>query len=411
MKNNLLKTIALALSFSLLGQSFALAQTVDEQHPSLQDVQAQAKQDRNDLAKTKNNKALLAALGGYSVLSTAAVVKLAVDKAHQKTAQNKLTNEIKKFQQENDQLYNAYRQFGHQTNYQKYQLEKSQATIAQQEQTIAELKQSARRDSKKIEGLTISREKQIAKRTAAEQQLAAAKKQMVDLEQVYELRLQTLEDALRQAYSFLDRATFESLAVEANLDKYAALFDKEISSAERTALRASLPEEAWFKAFSKEEQKDFLKVIDEMILHTKSSISREGALFIFSHRFNQHFTPRIGESARYMLGLGRRALTKSGLFILAAGLVLPSIMANAQPAGNLAMANRISGNFELFLDATPEQLQQWNEDPAVYEACVQGAAVLHAVTLLDPQERQELDALVQQPAKVSSRSLHTVKAH
>ena len=249
--------------------------------------------------------------------------------------------------------------------------------------------------------LTESRNLQIARRKALEAEKA-------EMEEMFSLRLQSLSQALQEADRFISMSSYVNPTAEKQLAKYSNLFDESLPKAERTALRAQMETESWFKAFSKEEQKDFLKIIDETLINTESALSREGTLYIFASRSSLFYEQHAGKAANYLRRFGRTLFSKGNLIM--AAILLPtltiSMTANAAPNSNPEMASRIEKNFDLFLNASEQELQKMQQYEDVYEACVQGAAVLHTLTLLDEAETEEVQNLLQ-PARVPARPLRT----
>ncbi len=64
--------------------------------------------------------------------------------------------------------------------------------------------------------------------------------------------------------------------------------------------------------------------------------------------------------------------------------------ATAQTASAQKMADRVNRNFDLFLNATPQELAEMEKDEGVVKVCVQGAEVLHQMSLLDREEQEIL---------------------
>lgn len=374
---NMYKTIAVALSISLLGQNALFAQVQDPKHPPLAQVQAQAKQDRAWLQKYGTP-----ALIGYGTLATAGIVTLALKNRAAHQAEQRARKEFGRIFAKNQDLLASNSRL--------------QEAAVKDARLIVE-------KNKKIEGLKRSRDSQIFRRKQTE---TAARQ----LQEVYELRIATLNEALQEAHHLLDLSTAMDPIAEAQLKKYTSLFDHSTSAAERKALLASIKKEPWFQSFSKAEQQDFLKIINDTMRAASSPLSREGGLRIFADRSAKFFKQHVGPAGRYLRGFGRTLFQKGSLLsvgILLATISIPAITAQASGKTNPNLAKAIEENVGKFLNATPDELQQMEQYEDVYEACVTAAAVLHTLTQLDEEEYKEIEALLPaSPAKKFYKHAH-----
>ena len=50
------------------------------------------------------------------------------------------------------------------------------------------------------------------------------------------------------------------------------------------------------------------------------------------------------------------------------------------------MADRVNTNFDLFLNATPQELAEMEKDPELRKICVQGAEALHLMSNMTEEE-------------------------
>lgn len=431
------KGIALAVIVSLIGQNLLWAAPTDDKKVPLSTVQEQARQDQTWLQRN----GLTTILVSYSALSTFALIKLAISNTTAKKEQTQLLKQQlqKEFGQKIDLQAQNF-QYRIESLYEEANLvqekmqrelneanaradklaEANRAEVSKRkaaERHVADAKKETQAVQKQLDaanarlnGLTKSNEVQVRKRKAAERHIAADKQEIRELEEMFEKRLESLAEQLRISDRFIDEAFVLTPEAERSLNKYSELFNRELSKEERAALRLQLEKEPWLTVFSAEERKDFLKIIDETILSTESALSREGGLYVFANRTNQYLAKHTPMSSKYLLGFGRKLLSRSGLLsvMLLAFMVAPAISAQAKSSN--PKAQRIKQNPSLFLQATPDQLAEFERDPEIYDACVEAAAVLHEMTFLDEDELVEARQLVTEQNTARRHTLATAKA-
>lgn len=403
------KGIALAVAFSLVGQNLLFAAPTDDKKVPLATVQQQAQQDRTWLQEN----GMVVALGTYSALATFAAVEFAISRAAAKKQAKTLQQELNRMEQEYrtnwGQVFNENSQLKKQKFALADEADALSKAVGQKDNQLAILTEQS---NKKIAGITRSRDVQRTKRKAAEKEVSRLSAENQQLKELYELREATMRDAMHTMDFFINNTLSLDAVGEKQLSKYAEMFNRALSEQERVALRGKLETEAWFKAFSKEEQRDFLKIIDEMItLTNRTGMSREGILFSYSARASKYVTKHVTPSSRYLVGIGRKLLSKSSLLSAAILLAFIAAPAFSAQAADSPLAKRITLNPNLFLDATPEDLAQMEQDPAAYEACLDVATTQHVLTLLDQDEQEEVRQVLDQQKATRGHTSRAVSAH
>lgn len=104
----------------------------------------------------------------------------------------------------------------------------------------------------------------------------------------------------------------------------------------------------------------------------------------------------------------RSVLYIKGILKEMKGLVLVGVLValtlHAQDVRAQKMAGRINANFNLFLDATPEELARLEKDDDLRQLCIQGAEALHLMSLLPEEEKKSLkEAFAPAPARTGAQ--------
>ena len=438
----LTKTFTWVVIFSLLAQT-VIAAPPQQNRPSLQDIHAQALQDKSWLER--HHVAVISGISATSVLAIAGLIrnnikvtktanalkqeltqtynKVASLEASNKatTAKNQflqekvtsldlskrqLTEENAALKDESAEVKSANRQLAKENAFLKS--EDFRAIVLNEKEQVL---QENRHLNNKVNGLQKGREVQLAKYQAAEQRRAAAELKAAAVESELSAKVRMLEEELSLTKRFLDGAIRLSPEMEKAVNRYSEMFNNARSAKERTALRKSLEEEVWFKNFAKEDQQLILKTVDETIGNIQHGISRFGNIYLVSARVSQaadrHAAP---QALQFLSGLGRKVLTSKNL--LAAGIMLGLFAATGVTTANAQTskeAQRIESNIDLLLNATPEQLQAWEQDPQMYEACVTAAAVQHSLTQMSGEELAEFNKVFKQ--KKHTQNIPQVQAY
>ena len=100
---------------------------------------------------------------------------------------------------------------------------------------------------------------------------------------------------------------------------------------------------------------------------------------------NMPLYERLIAMCRQMSG-GKNLLTIG--FLVALGMSAHDVKAQN-------MATRININFDLFLNATPEELAEMEKNKEVRDVCVQGAEALHQMSLMSDEEALYMQQSVQ----------------
>lgn len=181
-----------------------------------------------------------------------------------------------------------------------------------------------------------------------------------------------------------------NLPVTANIEKYLVLFEGKISNQTRQQLMSELAKEPWVQALSKTERTEFTNLIHTIAMQngqgTTAGTMTQTWMLVgrAATRANKGYAPLLKNFARHLMK-PRNLLTVSIVLVL--GWAAP---ANAQAQKRAA---RIDANFNLFLNATPQQLADMQKDPIQRQVCIQGAEALH---LLSTMDQEEVHSMVQE---------------
>lgn len=381
----LIKTFTFVLIFSVLAQQAAAVPTGrPEDRIPLKQVQAKALQDKTWLQEHK-----VPILTAVSSVSLFAVAVLAIDNVKKATNNKILKRDLRNATQKS---LEAQIQAGNLK-------EESEILIRNNWNQLSQI------------GLLQKTNKELERKYAASergrntlqknlQQVNHAYNQQRAILKEYEKQIHLLEKQLYLTKNFITKSTAAGLAIEDKINEYAKIFDAEIPLEQRLEIRQTMIQDPFFKNFKKQERKDILRFVDEMSEMLSPEFTAqwtsEGAYHLAPIRIQQYLAKHTSSASRFLLGLGEKIFTKGNL--LSAGLVLglmtlPALQGNAQ---NSALANRIENKFEFFLNASPEQLEEWEQYEDVYEACVRGAAVQNFLTTLSEEELAEYTQALQQ---------------
>ncbi|MBO7237717.1 MAG: hypothetical protein J6U96_00290 [Elusimicrobiaceae bacterium] len=109
--------------------------------------------------------------------------------------------------------------------------------------------------------------------------------------------------------------------------------------------------------------------------------------------------------------LGKKLLSKTNITMALAITIMGVAAAYAQPTDE-ALANRLTQNISLFLNATPEELKQIAQDPQAAQTCQDIAQTLHEWATLAELDQNDLQDLQKKLTKKEiTKSLQTVKAY
>ena len=398
----LTKCLSYVLIFSLLAQSAIATPVTDspQPRPSLAELQAQAQQDNSWLKEHR-----LHILEGVSAASIFAVAYLAVRNIQQKKQLKITKKELKKVKK---QLSN--------TDASRQRLNERVQTMAHEDDDILQLVGEQRAKIEKLEGanqrltnqnraletqrngLRRGYDVQSAKRTAAENEIVNLKANMSNMQELFEQQISQLRDDFFLSTNYISRSGNLSPTLEKEIERYSEMFNSQLSKRERFQIWREMKHSPVFKSFSKEEQKEILEIVNFLWRHTGSPLAREGSLYVLTSRTGDFLTKHATPAARFLQGLNGKIFRKGNL--LTAGLLiglglLPAIDGNAK---NLDVISDIDFDFEnRFLQATPEELKEWEKDENVYEVCARGVAVRHYLTTLSEEELSAYRHVVNTP--------------
>lgn len=348
------KTLALILSFSLLGQSalWAAPSSESRQPQNLAEYQQRAKEDIQRAPWIQREGKYILGIGGVTVglLVTQQVIH------------NRRVNAI---HAEYQSLIEAARK-----NSQK---EIQEQLIASQNE-LAATKKELRLSNIKAEGWKKSAQTQRAKREAAEQ----AAKQREALLQDKLTALQERFDTKKSHYTDLVRY---SLKLDEELTKYEKLFNKAVPEEERLALRKQLAQEPWLLKTTKAQQEEFLYIIDQASTYRRGTYKEAGDGFM-RYLIRQAMEKNMPLYER-LIGMLRHVYHSKNI---PAVVILVGLGLSAQNVKAQKMADRVNTNFDLFLNATPQELAEMEKDPELRKICVQGAEALHLMSNMTEEE-------------------------
>ncbi len=378
------KGIALTVILSLLGQSALFAAATESPQVPLTEVQASAKQDHARLLE----KGLLPLASSVAITEGLFIFKLILDKKEQK-------QQIELTQKE------AAQKLSQQIN----ETQRNKAKLAIAEQDNRDLTQENSYLLDKNKGLKKGYERQVNKANVAKAESMQLRQDVKLIEKMYSLKLQIALDELKIVEGYADHLFYFGPEIDKQLEQYVGLFDKELSKEERAVLRAQLEKAPWLNSFSTQTKKDFLEMIDNLMVHTQTGLSREGNMYVFSKVIQGFVEHNTANPAQYALVLSRKILTKSNLLALGTLLALSIPALNAQAQAKSPLAQRIEKNFDRFLNASAEELTELEQDPQAYEACMKGAALQHAFANLSDEDQQTVKELLT-PVKQNTRPAH-----
>ncbi len=171
----------------------------------------------------------------------------------------------------------------------------------------------------------------------------------------------------------------------ADYAKYEKLFDGAPMDASRQALRRQLAQEPWLLQAPKAQQEEFLKIIDQVITESRHSrLAGDEALALLLRQSIDKHMPIY----KYLLGMGRYIFQSKN--VMTVGLLLAFGAAAHNDAAAQKIAGRVNTNFDLFLHATPQELEVLEQNEEARRICIQGARLLHELSLLPAQDVQDL---------------------
>ena len=329
------KTLALVLSFSLIGQSalWAAPSNGTRQPQNLAEYQQRAKQDiKRSPWVGKEGKEIL------NLTGTAAGLIVAQQAVSEK---------------------------------------EMQAEINALKEQLAATQEELRVTKQKAEGWKKSSQTQRAKREA---EAAAAKKREADLLAEYA----ALEERFNRKKShYMDLAGY-SEKFDYLIKKYEALFNKNTSEAQVKTLLEQLAKEPIVLQLPSEQQKQFLYIIGKFSTcrRTASKEVADGYMRTMIRGVLRTDAPIYDVLVAFCRGIYHAKLP---IVLLLVTLGLSAHSANAQN-----MADRVNTNFDLFLNATPQELAEMEKDEQLRNVCIQGAEALHLMSNMTKEEAAAL---------------------
>ena len=262
-------------------------------------------------------------------------------------------------------------------------LEQELATVRAEKQALAE---ELRLSNIKMEGWKKSSEVQRSKRLAAMEAASQREAQLME-------ELEKLQIRFNQKKSHYMDIVHYSTNLDAELAKYEKLFDKSVPEAERKALRQQLTQEPWLLNATKAQQEEFLDIIDQASAYRRGTYKEAGDGFMrFLIRKSMDKNMPLYER---LIGMCRHIFHSKNLLTVA---LIVTLGMSAHDVHAQKMADRINTNFELFLNATPEELAVMEQNEEVRNICIQGAEALHVMSQMSPSEAAVLRESLQEQA-------------
>ena len=170
--------------------------------------------------------------------------------------------------------------------------------------------------------------------------------------------------------------------------KYMGLFDRSVPYADRMVLRTRLAQEPWLTAMPQNQRRIFLSMIDDLSLSAQIPGREVVSAQAFNiAKINLKESPALLRRMNVLLN----KLAKPGNIALVA--LFLALGASAHDAKAQNVADRINRNFDLFLNATPQELQEMQQSQEIVHVCVQGTQLLQTLSQMDPAQAQMMQAL------------------
>lgn len=385
------KTIALVLAVSLLGQNALFAAPAANaqysgddlpaaQQISLQDYQAQAREDLRRDSWLKRNGLTVLAFTGTSV------ALLTLQKIFHNRQIRRFNEEIASLRRGAERkLQEAQGKWSAERQTLENQMTSQKNAWLQEREALENELQATRKQLKLYQIKTNGLHTSVAtQRGKLQNQIQSAALR----EHALQAQLDDVNRKLALKSEYLEDLTYHGKHVDDFLDRYNALFEGTLSDAEKKVLRDRFAREEWLTRLPETQRQEFMKIIDKTIEMSGHGIAPQTTANYLRVLSRQYFAKQL-PAYEYLTGLSRRLFSKSNIFTV--GLVL-ALGAAAQPANaqSQMQATRIQNNFDLFLNATPEELAVMEQDEELRRVCIQGAKALHLMTRLTPEEKREL---------------------
>lgn len=398
------KTLALTLTFSLLAQNALFAAPLralpahtpdipsytrfdgneaDRPLHTLAQYQARAKQDRERTPWIKREGKTILAAGG-----TAAGLMIVQQILHNRRVNNLRRESIAAIRAARRNGAAALEEARAGWNAERTQMmqaaeeneELLRQAVRQERAQRQALEQRLRKQQIKVDGLSQS---VATQRQKLQNQITAS----AEREQKLLDELAQVKQKLRvKSEHFLDVAHY-STSVESALQRYDKLFLKQTSAAERQALKTQLVREKWLMDLPKAHRQNFLEIVDRMIAKAESGVSNE-VMATFLRIEARNTAVQSCPLFEYLIGMSRRVFKAGNMGVL---LLFVLVGATAYDARSQELADRVNGNFDLFIDATPQQLAEMEKNEDLRKICINGAEALHLMTLLSEEEQTLLN--------------------
>lgn len=435
--NRFYRCLSLLLIFCLLGQnSFLAAQAIsnDKAHYSLQQYQEFAKQEIQATSWLQQNKDILITAAGTTVtVGTLATVLMNYQKKKlQQASQTQMAQQIAAAEQRTRQA--AQKEMA--AALEKAEQEHLQRELAQQQEfrtKFDDLNKSWQKkvnDYKSFHNQTLQTAFDNAAESnlrvaALEKEVTALKKEKDFLIRGREKLVSQIKEQLRPAYrrNYLKANLLEDLLSDLKLDYtlananfgikeltpfLEAFSTPKLTLAQRKQIIEDMMSNPAIKKLGTEAQQQEFK----LLLEQTAAVIESQTISTTGHVLSTRIASVRGKlSPQFLAGAHKLYLelfSKRNIFMLALvlgiGLSTTDIQAQNQ-------VRRLNANFNLFLNATPEELAVLEKNPEAREACIMGVEALSTLSSMPQEEAEALLNLIPQdlysPSKKMIRNLST----
>lgn len=178
-----------------------------------------------------------------------------------------------------------------------------------------------------------------------------------------------------------------------DIAKYTDLANIHLSKEARESLFQQMLNEPWFKAFSERDKKFFSNITLHIMRtadlpHFYTAEQRMSLLWTWDPLFTE---TDLTLASKYLRGLCKQISAKQSI-LFAALLMLGMFTVYDAPAqaASQRTARRLNQNFNLFLNATEQELQTLEKDSLTADVCRKNAAMLHAMREFPAEVLREL---------------------
>ena len=347
------RMVAITLAGSLLFPAplTASAQTKDQK--SLAQYQKEVREDIEQSPWIKQGGKVLLGVGGATVgFLVAREITANTLKAQNRDLQIKLNNE----RLINKKLSSIY----------QYETTTKENTLKYMKKQLNNAQRQIRHQTNQIDGLT-------AVNASLQQKNEILNKNLEELTQRFKIKKQHYMNLVRYPQDFTQQFT-----------AYEKLFDINTGLEERAVLLKRLAQEPWLQNVTEAQRKEFLEIVRrsaDLSMSCGKLSSTEYIRFLIRQAVSKNM-PTYDR----LIGLCRHIFHANNLPAIT---ILVALGLASQKADAQKWTGRIQQNFDLFINATPEELEKMEQDPEVRKVCIDGADTYHMLSIM-PQEGKDI---------------------